>query len=199
MSKISSDAQLQTCWDCIQTGIDSRKSQYHIMGLHYWADQYPQSCSIIPRHLNPEKGLIRCHTDFRSRKIPHLQKKPKASGLFWCRETKIQIMLAGEITVHHLNATTQQAWEKMRHMSKFCYCSDIPPGTPTSTACTGFTDTQWDKRKDIALTEQAYQNFSILELKIQIIERLHLSASGHTKIVFKRTESNQWEHQWLAP
>lgn len=189
----------QACWNCIQQGISSRKSQYHIMSLSYHNGQHPQSCNIIPRALCPETGYIRCHTDFRSRKVKHLQERPEASGLFWCRETKIQIMLAGTVTIHHKNAITKQAWQEMRHMSKFCYCANIAPNTPTETACTGFTDEQWDNRKHIAETSEPYENFSILELQIHTMEQLHLSASGHTKIMFTRNAGSQWQHQWLSP
>lgn len=196
----SPETLLLECWNFIEMGIQSRKSNYHIMSLHYIADGHPKSINLIPRKLNKASHQINCHTDYRSQKIKHLQKNPAVCGLFWCRDNKVQIVIEGTINILHKTEATKAIWDNMRHMSKICYCSDINPSTKTSSLSTGFTKKGWEQRNQVAETVTPYNNFSVLQMSINSLERLHLSANGHSKIRFHlNKQSNAWTHQWLTP
>ena len=191
---------LSECWNLIELGIQSRKSNYHTMSLHYIANGKPKSINLIPRKLDKVSHQINCHTDYRSQKIKHLQKSPSVCGLFWCRDNKIQITIEATVSIVHNTDTTQAIWNNMRHMSKICYCSDIKPSTKTTSLSTGFTKEGWAQRNQVANTPAPYNNFSILQMNINSLERLHLSANGHSKIrFFLNQETQAWTHQWLTP
>ena len=193
-------AHLLDCWQRIALGTTSRKSNYHIMGFHYMAANLPRSVNVIPRTFCPETHTLNIHTDQRSSKITHLQTAPEISGLFWCRIEKVQLSINATAHVQYHNDITQKAWSQMNAMSKVCYCADFPPGTPTDASHNGFTQEGWKNRHMNAETTEPYQHFAIIQLQIHSIERLHLSANGHDRILFnKDPETNQWTHQWLTP
>ena len=195
----NTDPTIEDCWQLIHDGVKSRKSNYHTMTLGYLANNQPRCINVIPRKLCTDGAIIHFHTDIRSEKTQHLRQHPTVSCLFWCRLTKIQLSLTAEATVRHNDPLTLDAWQNMRQMSKICYCADISPNTATAQRSTGFTPDAWSQRHQIAETMKPYEHFSIIQLHVKRIERLHLSASGHDRASFTRTKDKQWERQWHAP
>ena len=191
---------LNQCWTLIKHGIQSRRSNYHSMSVHYiTSTNTPRSVIMIPRSFDEKEHTLRTHTDFRSPKVQHLKSNPNVSLLFWCREQKTQMILTGKATIAHTNHLTKATWDTMQNMSKVCYCADIAPGTQTMSSSNGFSTEQWQNRKDIVDTEFAYNNFAMVCVKIASVERLDLSASGHQKIIFRTTEHKDWTHEWISP
>ena len=193
---------LKECWKNIQEGIQSRKSNYHTMSLHYLGDNTPRSTIMIPRKINLDQCILYTHTDYRSPKITHLKKRPKVCILFWCKEKKTQLVIEATCQVLHKTDQNKDTWHNMQNMSKVCYAADIAPSTNTPKLSTGFTEKQWINRNKIALSSYAYDNFAILALHIQQIERLHLCVTGHTKIVFTKDGSEKiikWNPMWKSP
>lgn len=195
----SSEVNIKHCWELIQEGIASRKSNYHTMTLGYLSNNYPRCINLIPRKLCEKDAIINVHTDIRSQKVAHLKNQPHVSCLFWCKYKKIQLSLSGVAKLRHRDELTLETWKSMRQMSKICYCADIPPSSKSSERTTGFTEKTWEDRQIIAETMHPYDNFAIVQIHIRSVERLYLSASGHEKIKFTLGPDNHWTHQWLAP
>lgn len=194
---------LKQTWALIQTGIDKRHSNYHTTYMSYIAENTPRSAALIPRHLDLQQFTLNCHTDFRSGKIKHLNNNNSVCLLFWCREHKTQLRVNGRAQIQHNNALTRSIWDSMQQMSKVCYAADIAPSTETGTASSGFTESQWDHRQTICNSDETYKNFAILEIHIEVIERLDLRVTGHQKIRFYKQANSSagttWTHQWLSP
>ena len=193
---------LEDCWQKIEEGIRSRKSNYHTMSLHYSSGDTPRSIMMIPRRIDLDQYNLYCHTDNRSEKVAHLKENPRVCLLFWCREKKTQIQLQAKCQILNRTKDNERAWKKMQSMSKICYASDIVPGTETTEICTGFSKKQWENRNDISQSAFAYNNFSMLKLKVLRVERLFLNVGGHNRIIFIRdftNEAAQWHHTWKAP
>ena len=196
-------ALLAQSWDLIQCGVQQRKHSYHAVYMSYIADNTPRSATLVPRHLDRQYFTLNCHTDIRSGKIKHLRINNQVCLLFWCREHKTQLRLNGTVKIQHDNTFTQAIWESLRPMSRVCYAADIAPSTETTTSNSGFTTAQWENRQTLCNSSDAYQHFAVLQVHIEMIERLDLRLTGHQKIRFKKSTSPvsqaTWIHQWLAP
>ena len=66
-------------------------------------------------------------------------------------------------------------------MSRKCYLAKYSPGTESDIPTSGLTDKVENLGYSIEDSESGYENFCVIETKINTIEWLYLAANGHRR------------------
>ena len=87
-------------WTLLEEGVRSARSPFHTPAMATQGASGPSVRTVVLRHADPEKQQISCHTDWRSAKRREIQKDGRVSWLFYDRDRKLQLRLAGIIVRH---------------------------------------------------------------------------------------------------
>ena len=107
----------------------NRRSLFHTPTLSTIDDNRISTRTMVLREFDPEKRLIRFHTDYRSLKIQQIKKSSIASVHGYDPDLKIQMRFDGKINLHHNDEITGGSWELSKEMSKECYFVGGSPGS----------------------------------------------------------------------
>ncbi|MEM1244083.1 MAG: pyridoxamine 5'-phosphate oxidase family protein [Pseudomonadota bacterium] len=181
MDKLNANTIDETLiWRCLYTGAHSRHSEYHIATIAY-LDIVPQLTTVVLRDVNIEKHLCAFHTDKRSYKWQKLHVDPKLTMLFYSPTDKLQIKLYGKVEIHSNNSSCEEKWAKSRAMSKVCYQQAGIPG-----------EIKKPGENNLLSLEQAYENFSVIELEVENIDVLFLQAGGNRRFYLNYKNKISW-------
>lgn len=165
----------QIITDELTAGYQSNNHLCHLMTISYIAiDKSPQATIVVLRHYTPNTQEIIFYTDLRSPKITALRQQPQLAALFYNSSTKHQFRINGIATCHHQDFLSKQHWQQASKFSKQCYYQNISPSQPIDAT----------NNLNEAIDETlAYKNFVVVSLKIQTIDFLDLSLSGHRRFL----------------
>jgi hypothetical protein len=144
--------------------------------------------TLVLRRFLPEARVVTLHTDSRSSKMAALQTDPRASLLFWHAERRVQIRLAGHVTVGGA-AEADAAWTALPAGSRATYAVTLPPGTPIADPA--------EARQDLS-PEAARAVFTVLRLGFDTLEYLSLARDGHSRARFGWSGAAHTA-TWLVP
>ncbi len=179
---------IEQVWSELGRGAGEARHPFHTPALATTEMGVPAVRTVVLRAADAETGSLACHTDLRSPKVPQLLANPEVAWLFYDREQKVQLRLAGEASLHHRDALANSRWERSRPRSRACYRQDLAPGAPAdSEPCT-----PWQ-------AEQGFANFAVVKCSIREIDWLYLRAGGHLRARFTRHADHAWRGEWIAP
>ncbi len=157
-----------------------------------------QNRIVVIRSFDSESFSINFHTDIRSSKIPEIERNNRTSFLFYDSKIKIQLKIRSESIIHHNNEICLSAWKRTKLASRKCYLTTKPPSSKSKLP----TDAIPVKLKGIDPNEKesqaGYKNFTVIENKIEKIEWLKLSYSGHRRLLINLNNKSNI-YQWLIP
>ena len=192
------DLSLNKAWAVIEPGALKRASPAHTpvvatIGL----DGFPQQRVMVLRAANRDKRLLRFHTDIRSDKI---KQKGPASVLMYDAAEKVQLRLAGQITVQSEGAEVDAAWRDSTTFARRCYMAHTAPGSIAAEPNSGLPGwIEGQQPSEQQLTEYR-PNFALLWLSVTTIEWLYLANSGHRRAKWIWNDSALlWSGCWLVP
>ena len=174
-------------WSLLAEGVCDAKSPFHTPALATLADTGPQVRTVVLRHADPQMRQIGCHTDWRSSKCREIENDNRVSWLFYDRERKIQLRLAGSVTLNKDDEYALKRWKYSSNSSRKCYASPHAPGTPLDEPPAAAID-----------PESGWRNFSVLLCSVQVMDWLFLSATGHRRAVLA-LQHDAWVARWVAP
>jgi pyridoxamine 5'-phosphate oxidase len=184
---------LAATWATLGHGVASRNSGFHHASLaNVDRANKPRSRTVIVREINSAAKTVRFHTDIRSAKWGEFAVNPKASVLFYDPAEKLQIRVDGDVTLHHQDAVSDQAWSTSQRMSQLTYGINPGPGTPISDH-NAFGLPPLDNDEAIAAGRA---NFGVILLHISTLEYLSLKVRGNRRALFDFTKDTA---QWLTP
>jgi len=183
-------------WSMLHTAIKDRGSPFRIPVFICGSQDDFDGRIVVLRKSDRKNNTIQYHSDIRSNKIAKLKSNKNAAMLFYDKEEKIQVRLKVECIVNHENDITKQSWLKTGHMSRKCYLVDNGPGTESNNPTSGLKPELDNFEFTMEQSEVGYQNFTVIQCKIKIIEWLYLAAKGHRRARFD-IENNK--EQWLVP
>ena len=135
---------------------------------------------------------------YKIKKIKSLKTKPISSLLFYDKEEKIQLRIAGKTKINYQNNITKKSWNSTAHMSRQCYLGNESPGSESLLPTSGLGEEIDNHKYSIEESEIGYKNFCVIEIFIESIEWLYLAARGHRRAYFALKNSSV-EKKWLIP
>ena len=186
------DQTLKAAFSILEIASKNRHTLFHTPTLSTFDGNRVSTRTMVLREFDPDKRLIRFHTDFRSVKIEQLKKDSHAAIHGYDPNLKIQIRFDGKINLHHNDKVTKGSWELSKEMSKECYFVGGPPGTRIDDP-SGFDPSTFDFE-----STNGFENFCVLVFQFESMEFLYLKKSGHRRAIHNWTTG---EHQssWLIP
>ena len=152
----------------------------------------------VLRKFNESNLKLNFHTDFRSSKIINLKKDNNSSFLFYDFKLKIQLRIITLSIINNKNNVTKNAWDLSSLSSRKCYLTEKAPSSITTLPEDGIPKHLKGMDPSQEESEGGYDNFAVVENKIQNIDWLYLASSGHRRlnIVFKNSEP---VFKWIIP
>ena len=191
----------------LKSAVKDRHHPYHTpVFSNISNDNKSNSRVIVLRNFDEKEFIMNFHSDFRSPKIKDLQKNKQSSFLFYDAKKKIQLRIRTNSKINHENNITKNAWEKTSLSSRKCYLAMYAPSSITSKLDDGIPSHLKGIDPGIEESEYGYQNFVVIQNKILDIDWLHLSSSGHKRLLIKikkEMSANRWvnklHYNWIIP
>lgn len=155
----------------------------------------PHLRSVVLRQVQVAAGRVVFFTDFRSAKVPLLQAGGSATAHFYHPARKVQMVLEGNVQLHHLDEVARVHWRQLSVRGRRAYATVQPPGTSQATDATGLPPA-WDDAQPLETTEELVANFLVVVLQGQTLELLHLHDEGHQRARFVVPTG---VGEWLVP
>ena len=153
---------------------------------------------IVLRNFDEEKLILNFHSDFRSPKIKDLQNNKQSSFLFYDSKIKTQLRIRTNSKINYKNNITKNAWGKTTLSSRKCYLSMHAPSSITAKLNDGIPSHLKGIDPQLEESEKGYKNFVVIQNKIVNIDWLHLSSSGHERLMIK-FQKNIPFFNWIIP
>ncbi len=182
-----------TTWALLQDGARRAGNPFHTGCLATMSHDGPSQRTVVLRHVTPTQRLVACHTDRRSTKVHELLEDPRASWLFYDTQRKLQVRLAGAITLHTDDTFADACWAGLAPRSRACYHTTWTPGQSTSAppaAPSSITNA--------AEEQNARGQFVVVACRVTFLDWLSLSAGGHRRAQFHLRDEH-FEGSWIAP
>ena len=203
MTSTSSKENTHKIFEDIKTnltrGVKDRKHAFH-NPLFSNVNQSGEVDSrvVVLRKFDPIKMILNFHTDYRSPKVRNLKKNNKSIFVFYDHKSKIQMRIKTTSVLHYQNETAKEMWDKTRLLSRKCYLTSKDPSSFTSIPEDGIPEHLNGKEPQFEESEKGFENFTVVENKIDEIDWLYLEITGHRRLnlIFKK---NKPEYQWLIP
>lgn len=184
----SLDDTLAEAFRLLARGVADRRHAFHTPALASLApDGAPEARTVVLRGFDAPGRCCRLHTDARSGKIAGIARDGRAGLLFYDAGAKIQIRLAGRVTMHADDAVADAAWQATRDFSRLIYAIQPAPGTPVPAPPPAPVE-----------DTGARVNFRVLRLGFDTLEWLWLAADGHRRARFHWTGAAP-SATWLVP
>lgn len=183
----------EMAWELLREGVSSGRSPLHTPCLGTTGEHGPALRTVVLRHCIENERVIACHCDRRSAKVCEALDNPRATWLFYDRERKLQLRMAGPATVHLEDDFADRAWENTRDMGRACYNTITGPGKnlPAPAAAPGRINGEDEE-------QTARSHFAVIACRVEFMDWLVLSVEGHRRAHFHwRREA--WQGNWISP
>jgi len=183
----------ETAWELLREGVNSGKSPLHTPCLGTTGEHGPALRTVVLRHCIKNERVVACHCDRRSAKVREALDNPWATWLFYDRERKLQLRMAGPATVHLDDDFADRAWKNTRDMGRACYNTMTGPGqyVPAPSAAPGRITGETEERS-------ARHHFAVIACRVEFIDWLVLSVEGHRRAHFHWRQRG-WQGNWISP
>ena len=185
-------------WTLLARGVVDRSEDFRLPTVIVNKGEFSDGRIVVLRGAFKEKRVLRFHTDLRSSKISALKNNNNIYFLFYNKKRKIQVRAKGVATIHYQDEVTKEAWAKTQVISRKCYLASQAPGSVSDTPHPGYPKELEGKNPNIEDTEIGFDNFCVIESKINEMEWLYLASQGHrrAKILIK---DQKIITDWLTP
>ena len=184
---------LSYVFSLLERGAKKRNDDLHLLTLSTVnAENQPQSRNVVLRKFDVNNSIIRFHTDIRSSKIQEITNNSSVSLIGYDKKNKLQIRISANAVIEDNKKSLSEIWSNMYPMSRECYRVTEEPGKIISSISdVSFQDEGEDKLN-------GFENFVVINCKINIIETLFLFASGHIRAKYNYKDK-EFHGEWLVP
>ena len=176
----------------LENAVENRRSLFHTPVLSTFSDSKINSRVIVLRAFDPEKRILRIHSDSRSRKIKDVSENSDATLLGYDPGLKIQLKLHGSIDTHYQDNIADLAWRDSQEMSKVCYSISESPGKEID------DPGKYDVDSENINLNEGYKNFAVINFHFNSLEFLYLRSSGHRRSIHV-WEAEDLISNWMVP
>ena len=198
------DEIIKQVWSMFDNAINDRSSPFRIPVFICGNQKEFDGRIVVLRKSDQENRLLQFHSDIRSEKISKLKSNSKASLLFYDKDEKIQVRAKVDCVINYKNEITEQSWLKTGHMSRKCYLVDNGPGSESEIPTSGLLPEKDNFDYTMEESEKGYENFTVIQCKINSLEWLYLAAKGHRRAKFEYgdnlgSDTTFVRKNWLVP
>ncbi len=180
---------LDLAFQALARGVTDRSSPFHTPALASIAcDGAPALRTVILRGFDPALRRLRIHTDSRSPKVAELRADPRAALHGHDPVARMQIRLAGRVSLHDDDALADEAWITSRESSRMTYSAAHAPGVPLPVPSAAPDDPGAGRPRFVALV-----------MTIATLDWLLLDPAGHRRARFTWDETDTMSATWIAP
>ena len=183
---------LDASFKVLDNAVENRRSLFHTPVLSTFSDSKINSRVIVLRAFDPEKRILRIHSDSRSRKIKDVSENSDATLLGYDPGLKIQLKLHGSIDTHYQDNIADLAWRDSQEMSKVCYSISESPGKEID------DPGKYDVDSENINIDEGYKNFAVINFHFNSLEFLYLRSSGHRRSIHV-WETEELRSNWMVP
>ncbi len=183
---------LDASFKVLENAVENRRSLFHTPVLSTFSDSKINSRVIVLRAFDPEKRILRIHSDSRSRKIKDVSENSDATLLGYDPGLKIQLKLHGSIDTHYQDNIADLAWRDSQEMSKVCYSISESPGKEID------DPGKYDVDSENINIDEGYKNFAVINFHFNSLEFLYLMSSGHRRSIHV-WEAEELRSNWMVP
>ena len=183
---------LDASFKVLENAVENRRSLFHTPVLSTFSDSKINSRVIVLRAFDPEKRILRIHSDSRSRKIKDVSENSDATLLGYDPGLKIQLKLHGSIDTHYQDNIADLAWRDSQEMSKVCYSISESPGKEID------DPGKYDVDSENINIDEGYKNFAVINFHFNSLEFLYLRSSGHRRSIHV-WETEELRSNWMVP
>ena len=183
---------LDASFKVLENAVENRRSLFHTPVLSTFSDSKINSRVIVLRAFDPEKRILRIHSDSRSRKIKDVSENSDATLLGYDPGLKIQLKLHGSIDTHYQDNIADLAWRYSQEMSKVCYSISESPGKEID------DPGKYDVDSENINIDEGYKNFAVINFHFNSLEFLYLRSSGHRRSIHV-WETEELRSNWMVP
>lgn len=202
LADIAADAELAAILREIETALEAASRPGAPFGRPVLAtcgrDGEPQARTVILRHADMEKQVLRLHTDARSPKCAEIRGFPCVNLLAYDPESDVQLRIKGKARVHAADETARAAFEAATASSLRAYLAEAAPGTPRGAPGTGLPEDVEGLVPDRARLEAGWQNFAVILIEFTEIDWLKLARDGNRRARFTFGGAAR-AGEWLQP
>ena len=198
------DEIIKQVWSMFDNAIKDRSSPFRIPVFICGNQKDFDGRIVVLRKSDQKNKLLQFHSDIRSDKILKLKSNSKASFLFYDKDEKIQVRAKVDCVINYKNEITEQSWLKTGHMSRKCYLVDNGPGSESEIPTSGLLPEKDNFDYTMEESEKGYENFTVIQCKINSLEWLYLAAKGHRRARFEYgdnlgSDTTFVRKNWLVP
>ncbi|QJD96803.1 hypothetical protein HH214_13460 [Mucilaginibacter robiniae] len=185
------------CWQKLTEAGQQPQSGFRNITVANLADDGINSYTVVLRKASADTSTLTFHTDWRSPKVNQIQQNSRITILTYNSQEKVQLLLKGTAVIYYQDEVSLQAWQQQGYKSRKSYLAQPAPSTPVDEAVDGlsYLSGQLFESDD----PDGYENFGVVEIKVDFLEWVKLSHEGNRRASFTRNENKAWQHSWLIP
>lgn len=192
------DSIYNQIWEHLYQGAEGSKSSFHLASLGTVKDVFPRVRTVVMRKVIGEENSVIFHTDTRSAKYSEIQSNGNVALSFYSKEDKIQIRLEGTASIHEDDDVADMQWQSSKLTSRKCYLANPGPGAESPIPDSGVPAIFDGRVPSEEESEAGRENFCAVKVKVNKIDWLYLSSSGHKRAVFDLNEEDV-NAGWVIP
>jgi pyridoxamine 5'-phosphate oxidase len=154
--------------------------------------------TVILRNAQPGKKQLTFYTDIRSGKWKEIQQTNNTSWLFYDEKTYIQIRASGSSSLHHDDATADEAWANNNITNRKNYLSILIPSENTNLPENELPTDAEPLPLSLEQSEAGRKNFGLVITQIKWMEWLWLNKNGHRRANFIYEGDGDFTANWLV-
>ena len=186
-------------WTLLARGVVDRSEDFRLPIVIVNKGESSDGRIVVLRGAFKDKKVLRFHTDLRSTKVDALKENNNIYFLFYNKKRKIQVRAKGKATIHYKDEITDEAWKKTMVISRKCYLATNAPGSISKNPNPGYPKELEGKNPKMEDTETGYENFCVIESKINEMEWLYLASQGHRRARITIGHDGDLKTEWLTP
>jgi hypothetical protein len=183
----------QECWKLLREGVSTAGSAMHTPCLATVGEHGPSVRTVVLRYFDEDQRMLACHTDIRSAKIREAEADSRASWLFYDPQRKLQLRLAGQLSIHVDDGLADNRWDQTTDMGRACYNTASGSGQQVSRPARAPGRISDEKEARLARSQ-----FAVIACRIEFLDWLLLSAKGHRRAQFL-WRADKLEASWVTP
>lgn len=148
-------------------------------------DGTPRARTVVLRHADPDRLVLRCNTDRRASKIAEVEREPTVAWLFYDGKARVQVRATARARVHREGPVFEEAWERTALMSRRCYLAPHTPGTVAAGPSPNLPDDLLDCEPSAERSEDGREHFAVVETVVVEMDWLWLHHQGHRRARFR--------------
>jgi pyridoxamine 5'-phosphate oxidase len=174
-------------WKTLVRATVDKKHPWRVVSFSSCGADGPQVRSVVLRAAKPAEHTLVFYTDARSQKIEDIRFDPRVALLLWNSRSSEQLRIAGSASIELDDSIRNSLWARIPEYARKDYATLSAPGAVLEASLPEFN------------LETAWQNFTVLNVKVQAMELLQLDRSGHSRQAFVPDGTGQWQARRLVP